>query len=159
MHQESSHKPTLCQRWDEMQIPPNVSLLAILPDKVCHIKLAFAAIVIHVANLAKNVSLLPALVVDAANRPHAPCGIQHILREKYKLQMKNALLSYKYYKILNLALKSQRKLYRTLNQNLAYTLTHTHPVECNTYSWKSINNRWKLYIKLEYCARTRTHTQ
>lgn len=39
-----------------------------------HVKLAEAAFVVHVADLPEHGPLRPALVVDAAYGPHAPCG-------------------------------------------------------------------------------------
>ena len=48
--------------------------LSVLCFKVAHIKLALAAIVVHVADLAKDLTLGPALVVDAADGPHAAWG-------------------------------------------------------------------------------------
>lgn len=42
----------------------------VLSLKLSHVKLPKAAFVVHVADLPEYVSLRPALVVDAANRPH-----------------------------------------------------------------------------------------
>ena len=39
-----------------------------------YVELAPAALVVHVADLAEDGPLSPALVVDAADGPHAACG-------------------------------------------------------------------------------------
>lgn len=45
----------------------------VFPLELTHVELALAAGVVHVAHLAKNRSFGPALVVNAADGPHAAC--------------------------------------------------------------------------------------
>lgn len=42
----------------------------VLPLKAGYVKLALASFVVHVADLSKNISLCPALVMDTTDRPH-----------------------------------------------------------------------------------------
>lgn len=48
-----------------------IYLLRKLGDETLYIELAFAAVVVHVADLAENWSLFPSHVVHAADGPHA----------------------------------------------------------------------------------------
>ena len=50
-----------------------VLLAAVARHEGVHVELALAALVVHVADLAEDGPLSPALVVDAADGPHAAC--------------------------------------------------------------------------------------
>lgn len=52
----------------------SVALGTVLSLERGHVKLPQAAFVVHVADLPENLSLFPALVMDATNGPHATCS-------------------------------------------------------------------------------------
>ena len=42
-------------------------------DKLLHVELSLTSFVIHVANLPKDISLFPSLIVNSTDRPHTSC--------------------------------------------------------------------------------------